>query len=236
MRLLPAIDLRGGRAVQLVGGQPADERVSLADPLAVARLWQDAGFRALHVVDLDAALGTGNNDSVIAALLALDVPVQVGGGVRDDDAVARLVDLGAARVIVGTRAVEDRDWVERAAARWPGRIIVAADARAGAIVTRGWTAASALGAQEFVEGLGALPLAGVLVTDVTREGRMCGIDSTLFRDLVDATAHPLIASGGIGGAEDLRLLEGAGAAAAVLGMALYTSALDPSSIIREYPT
>jgi phosphoribosylformimino-5-aminoimidazole carboxamide ribotide isomerase len=139
--VIAAVDLRDGRAVQLVGGRPDDERVSLPDPAAVARGWQDAGFPALHVVDLDAALGLGDNRAAIAAILQdTRIPVQVGGGVRDDAPADALLELGAARVVVGTRAVEDRSWLERLCARHPGRVVVAADVRAGAIVTRGWTA------------------------------------------------------------------------------------------------
>jgi len=234
----PAIDLKAGRVVQLVGGRPEAERVSLPDPVAVARRWVDAGFRALHVVDLDAALGAGTggvggrstNFSVVRAILeAVDVPVQVGGGVRDDDAARALFDAGAARVIVGTRAVEDPSWLEALAARWPGRVVVAADVRGGLIVTRGWTATSALEAGALLERLDPLPLGAVLVTDVSREGRLAGADIERFRAYAAATRHPLIAAGGIRAAADLRALERAGVAGAVLGMALYTGRIESSA-------
>jgi phosphoribosylformimino-5-aminoimidazole carboxamide ribotide isomerase len=230
-----AIDLKGGRVVQLVGGRPEAERVSLPDPGTIAAGWQEAGFTALHVVDLDAALGTGDNASAIREVLAAaTVPIQVGGGVRTTERAAALLGDGAHRVVVGTRAVEDRTWLEELAGGWPGRVVVAADVKDRAVVVRGWTADSGLRADEFLHGLDALPLAGVLVTDVGREGRMVGIDAELFNGLAAATRHPLIASGGVGGPEDLTALAAAGAAGVVLGMALYTGALDARAIAREY--
>jgi len=231
----PAVDLRGGRVVQLVGGRPEDERVSLPDPVAVARRWVADGFRALHVVDLDAALGSGSNrDEIFAILEQVDVPVQVGGGVRDDESADTLLKAGAARVIVGTRAVEDHAWLETLAARWPGRIVVAADIRDGIVVTRGWTEGTGLEATNFLERLDPLPLGGILVTDVSREGRMQGADADRFAALAAATRHPLLASGGIRDIDDLHELARRGVAGAVLGMALYTGALDPRATATEF--
>jgi phosphoribosylformimino-5-aminoimidazole carboxamide ribotide isomerase len=230
-----AIDLRGGRVVQLVGGRVEDERVSLPDPVAVAQQWEDAGFRALHVVDLDAALGTGDNRKHIEAIIrAAAVPVQVGGGARDDGAVAALLDAGAQRVIVGTRAVEDAEWRASVAARHPGRIIVAADVRDDRIVTRGWQSATSLTGAAFVASLSVEPLAGVLVTDVSREGQMLGVDAPLFQQLARATPHPLIAAGGIRDVRDLHALAAAGVQGAVLGMALYRGALDVTLVTTEF--
>lgn len=230
-----AIDLRGGRVVQLVGGRVEDERVSLADPVSVAKRWVEAGFRALHVVDLDAALGTGSNRGHIEAIMRdVPVPVQVGGGLRDDDAVADMLDAGAAHVIVGTRAIEDRSWRLEIAERHPGRVIVAADVRGGGIVTRGWQTATSLDSEAFVRELDAETIAGVLVTDVSREGQMVGIDGPLFRRLVNASAHPLIAAGGIRDIRDLQTLAQCGAAGAVLGMALYQGAMDIRTIVSEF--
>jgi phosphoribosylformimino-5-aminoimidazole carboxamide ribotide isomerase len=232
---IAAVDLREGRAVQLVGGRPEEQRVGLPDAAAVARDWEEAGFPALHVVDLDAALGQGDNRRAIEAIVgAAGVPVQVGGGVRDDAAADSLLFLGVARIIVGTRAVEDREWLESLCARHPERVIVAADMRDGEILTRGWTAHSGLDAERFIASLEELPLAGVLVTDVSREGRMTGADAARFAQLVRATKHPLQAAGGIGGVEDLRNLQAAGVAATVLGMSLYTGAVRPDEIVREF--
>lgn len=231
----PAIDLRRGRAVQLVGGRPDHERVSLDDPLAVAERWVSIGFRALHVVDLDAALGEGDNRAIIETLIRdTGVPVQVGGGIRDDAAADALIDAGAARVIAGTRAVEDPDWLFNMASRHPSRVIVAADVRDGHVLTRGWTVSSAMRIEAFLRTLDAAPIAGVLVTDVGREGRLTGSDATAFASFARACAHPLVAAGGIAALEDLRALDRAGAAGAVLGMALYTGAIDGAAVAREF--
>ena len=228
-----AIDLRGGRVVQLVGGRVEDELISLQDPAGVAQRWEETGFAALHVVDLDAALGTGSNLTHVADIIRnVKVPVQVGGGVRDDGAVSRLFDLGADRVIVGTRAIEDPAWRASVAQTYPGRIVVAADVRDGVIVTRGWQTATSHDGLEFVQTLNAEALGAVLVTDVSREGQMSGVDTELFGRLVEVCRHPLIAAGGIRDAADLRNLADAGAAGAVLGMALYEGAIDTSAIVE----
>jgi phosphoribosylformimino-5-aminoimidazole carboxamide ribotide isomerase len=231
----PAIDLRGGRVVQLVGGDPGETRVSLPEPAAVARQWLELGFRALHLVDLDAALATGTNFDAIRAILQLaDVPVQVGGGIRDGDAIRALFDAGAARVILGTRAVLEPDWLRNQAEAWPHRILLAADCRGQDVVVRGWTERAGATVQDLLDRTAALPLAGLLVTDVDREGRLEGTDTDRFQDLARATPLPVIASGGVTRVEELRALAAGGVAGAVLGMALYTGALDGRAIAREF--
>ncbi len=233
MKLLPAVDIRGGRTVQLVGGVPGSEKVSLPDPVATAKELLGRGFDELHVVDLDAALGSGSNLSLISDLiLDCGVPVQVGGGVRSYDAAEQLFAAGAARVIVGTRAVQDPEWLELLAARWPHRIVVACDVKGLQVVTKGWTETTALTAPEFLARLAGVPLAGVLVTDVSREGQLAGINGQLFAQLVRCTSHPLQAAGGVTTVEDIRSLNEAGAAAAVLGMTLYAGTLDVKQAAR----
>ena len=228
MIVFAAIDLRDANVVQLVGGNPAAERVRWPDPVSVARRWTGAGFEALHVIDLDAALGRGNNRAVIRDIIdAVDVPVQVGGGVRDDEIARELFDAGAARIIVGTRAVREPEWLDRLARRYDQRIVLAADVRDRAVVAHGWTAKAGLTIDELLRRTARTPLAAVLVTDVGREGSLAGIDEQLFRDIVDRSRHPLFAAGGIGASRDLDNLRRIGAAGAVLGMALYTGRIDP---------
>lgn len=230
-----AIDVRGGRVVQLVGGRLEDERINLPDPVGVAAAWAGAGFRWLHVVDLDAALGSGSNRAVIERIVAeAAVPVQVGGGIRDDESARALIAAGAARIVTGTRAIEDEAWLSELAERYPGRVVVAADVRGERVVLRGWSAESTLTPLDLLARLDSLPLAAVLVTDVGREGSMRGADVARFALLAGATRHALIASGGISSARDLRALSRAGAAGAVLGMALYTSAVDATAIAKEF--
>lgn len=235
MIAIPAIDLRGGQVVQLVGGDPARQRIRLPDPLAVARDWIERGFRALHVVDLDAALGSGSNLPVIHELLdAVDVPVQVGGGIRTDDVVAELLAAGAQRVVLGTRAVLEPDWLARQAATHPGRITLAADCRGDRVVVRGWTESAGITVPDLLDAVADLPLGAVMITDVTREGRMEGTDTARFGELVTRTKHPVLASGGVTTPDELRELAEAGVAGAILGMALYTGALDGRATAQEF--
>ena len=143
MKAIPAVDLRDGCCVQLVGGSYAEEKVRLDDPVAVATHWRDVGFSSLHVVDLDAATRVGDNVELVARILALPgLSVSVGGGVRTADQIDALLDAGASRVVVGTRAIEDPAWLEAMAMRFPRRLVVAADVRGREIVTQGWTTGS----------------------------------------------------------------------------------------------
>lgn len=237
MKALPAIDLRGGACVQLVGGRPEEERVRLPDVLEVSRRFTAAGLSSQHVVDLDAALGQGSNAPIIEALARQPgVEVQVGGGVRDEARVEALLALGVRRVIVGTRAIEEPAWLEALAARFPGRLVVAADVRGRQVVTRGWTQAAGLSLDDFLARLAGLPLSGVLVTAVHVEGQLRGVDLPLVRDAARLSPAPLIASGGVSTLDDLRALALAGASAAVIGMALYTGRLDLAALAREFPS
>ncbi len=235
MIAVPAVDLKGGRCVQLVGGRPDAERVSLPSPVAAARRWWNLGFRHLHVVDLDAALGTGDNARRIAEVVeATEAEVQVGGGIRDDARADALLADGPDRIVVGTRAVDDRPWLEALALRHPGRVVVAADVRDGRVLRKGWTEGSGLEVRDFVGSLADTPLAGVLCTDVGREGRMEGIDVGAMAAVIDASAHPVWISGGITTLDDLAALDAAGAHGAVLGMALYTGTLRPTDVAERW--
>lgn len=235
MLAIPAIDLREAHCVQLVGGDYDNEPVRLDDPVDVARRWVAAGFTRLHVVDLDAATGRGHNRDVIGDLLrAATVPMQVGGGVRDRATVTELLDQGAEWVVAGTRAVEDPEWLARMAELAPGRVILAADVRERRVVTSGWSVGTQRDILDVVRELDAVPLAGLLTTAVHREGSMDGPDLSLVEDLVETSPWPVIASGGIGSMNDLRNLDERGVAAAVLGMALYTDALDARVVAAEF--
>lgn len=235
MIAIPAVDLREGACVQLVGGSYAEERVRLDAPLEVARSWEHYGFRRLHVVDLDAATGNGSNLNIVRSLLSdSGIPVQVGGGVRSSELVEELLEAGAARAIVGTRAIEDPEWLAELAARHPGEIIVACDVRERKVTTRGWAHTLPLNILDVVEELNALPLGGLLVTAVHREGLMQGTDLPLMEDVAESSLFPVYASGGVSSMQDLRALEHRGLAGVVIGMALYTGALDPVVVAGEF--
>jgi phosphoribosylformimino-5-aminoimidazole carboxamide ribotide isomerase len=235
MIAIPAVDLRGGACVQLVGGSFADERIRLPDPAAVARQWSALGFARLHVVDLDAAAGAGDNHDIIDAILAdTTAAVQVGGGVRTSHRVGELLDAGASRVVVGTRAIEDRAWLNELSETYPDKIIVAADVRGRQVVTHGWERTHSLDVVQYVRDLSALSLGGVLVTAVHLEGLMTGTDLPLMADVVNVSPFPVIASGGVSSTADLHALGDRGVAAAVIGMALYTGALDARAVAQEF--
>ena len=235
MIAVPAVDLREGRCVQLVGGCPEEERVSLPNPTGVARQWRALGFSTLHVVDLDGALDRGDNLDLVARI-ASEAPgdLQVGGGIRDDDTAAEVLATGANRIIVGTRAVDDPAWLSGLADRYPDQIMVAADVQDGRVLRRGWSEASGLEVVPFLETLASLPLAGILCTDVGREGQVKGIDRGSVEEVLSAAQHRVWISGGVTTIDELRFLRKHGAAGAVLGMALYTGVLDAHQVAEEF--
>lgn len=237
MIAVPAVDLRGGQCVQLVGGRPENEAIARPDPVAQALDWVAQGFSALHLVDLDAALGDGDNRDVLADIVSAvgdEVDLQIGGGIRDEEAVERILALGPDRIVVGTRAVEDPAWRRAVAEAHPGRIVVAADIRDGEVVTMGWTEGSGVRVADLLAELDGLPVAGVLCTDVGREGRMEGIDRAGVRAVVDGTRHPVWISGGVTTLDELAFLDEIEAYGAVLGMALYTDTLDSHAVAARY--
>jgi phosphoribosylformimino-5-aminoimidazole carboxamide ribotide isomerase len=235
MIAIPAVDLRGGACVQLVGGSYEQERVRLDDPLSVARDWAAHGFRRLHLVDLDAATGRGTNEELVRDILGdRSLEMQVGGGIRSGETIERLLAEGARHVVVGTRALEEMAWLAEMTSLFPRELIVAADVRDRRIVTRGWARTLPRDILDAVEELNDLPLAGLLVTAVHKEGRLGGTDLPLMEDVAELSEAPVIASGGITTMNDLRALADRGVAATVIGMALYTGALDPRLVADEF--
>jgi phosphoribosylformimino-5-aminoimidazole carboxamide ribotide isomerase len=237
MIVIPAVDLRDGCCVQLVGGSFEKEMVRLDDPVDVARKWESDGFKILHVVDLDAAMRTGSNSDVVASILrSVSCEVQIGGGIREEQQVEDLLRDGATRVIIGTRAIEEPSWLGDITDRFPGSVVVAADTKERTLVTRGWTRTSSRNVVDLVQELNEFALAGVLVTAVHREGKLEGPDLRLMEDVVAVSSHPVFSSGGIRGMNDLHALEDEGVAAAVVGMAIYTGMLDPRAAAEEFST
>lgn len=235
MIAIPAVDLRGGACVQLVGGAYEQERVRLEDPASVARSWAWHGFRRLHLVDLDAATGRGSNEELVREILGdHSLEVQVGGGVRSGETIERLLADGAQRVVVGTRALEEMEWLAEMTSLFPNELIVAADVRDRRVVTRGWSRTLPRDIMDAVAELNALSLAGILVTAVHKEGRLGGTDLPLMEDVAELSEAPVIASGGVTTMDDLRALADRGIAGVVIGMALYTGALDPRLVADEF--
>lgn len=235
MIAIPAVDIRDGACVQLVGGSYDEERVRLDNPASIASQWEYAGFKQLHIVDLDAATQRGENRTTVRAVLqATSMEAQVGGGVRETDQIEALLRDGARRVVVGTRGIEDPDWLAETANLFPNTVILAADVRDRRVVTRGWGQSSTRHIMDVVSELNDLPLAGLMVTAVHKEGQMQGTDLTLMEDIVDESDLFVYASGGVGTIGDLRALEDRGIGAVIIGMALYTGAINPRIVAEEF--
>jgi phosphoribosylformimino-5-aminoimidazole carboxamide ribotide isomerase len=207
----------------------------MGDPLSVARAWEQAGFRRLHFVDLDAVMGHGSNDQVIRDVLATtQMDVQIGGGVRTEERIEWLLECGAHAVVVGTRALEDPWWIEEVAMHSPNELMVAADVRDRRVVTRGWLHTLGTDIFDAMQELGTLPLAGLIVTAVNRQGTLRGSDLPLMEDVVEASSFPVYAAGGIASLNELRALADRGLAGAIVGMALYTGAIDARAAAAEF--
>ncbi len=234
MRVLPAVDILEGKVVQLVGGRPGTEQVVLPDPLEVAKAWAKQGAPALHVIDLDGALGKGGNPNTIRRIIKeAGVPVEVGGGVRTTATVNQYLEWGAQAVIVGTRAISDTNWLGDVANDHPRRVILALDVANGRIQVKGWQESSRVPLEQMFDIVRDMPLAAVLHTDVDVEGRAQGINPDEIRSFVARCPHPVIASGGIRSMEDIRFLESLKVEAVVAGLALYTGRLNPAEVWRR---
>jgi phosphoribosylformimino-5-aminoimidazole carboxamide ribotide isomerase len=231
--ILPAIDLRGGYCVRLRQGDYSQETVFDTDAVAVARRWVRLGATYLHVVDLDGAReGRPVNSSTVQRIAeAAGVPCQLGGGLRTDEHIAEALRLGVARVIVGTRAINDPDWLERIGRRFPAQIVLGIDARGGRLATDGWQKESELSALEFARRCASWPLAAFVYTDISRDGMMQGPNFDALAELTAAVPLPVIASGGVTTLEDIRRLTGIGLAGCIVGRALYEGKLDLAQAI-----
>ncbi len=235
MQVIPALDLREGKCVQLVGGSYDAERIRYDDPVAIAIAWIRLGFTRLHLVDLDAATGRGSNREMMHEIIAsTPAETHVGGGLRTTEDVAEILDSGAWRVVLGSRAVTDQPWLTTVATAHPQRVFVALDVRGRHVVTHGWTAELDRSPESLIADLNTLPLAGIILTAVHREGRMKGADIPLVESIVSAATLPVHTAGGIGTMDDLRALAKCGVAGAILGMALYTGAVNPEALAEEF--
>ena len=241
MILFPAIDLKEGRCVRLVQGDMAQATVFNDDPAAQAKAFEDQGFTWLHLVDLDGAFaGKPMNASAVEAVLSrVSLPTQLGGGIRDMKTVEGWLTRGIRRVIIGTAAVRDPDFVREAARRFPGRIAVGIDARDGRVAVDGWARLSEMSAEDLGRRFEDVGVAAIVYTDIARDGVLKGLNIEATLALAHAVGIPVIASGGLASIEDVkRLLEPDCAAleGAISGRALYDGRLDPAealTLIRE---
>jgi phosphoribosyl isomerase A len=226
LQLLPAVDVADGQAVRLVQGEAGSE-TSYGDPLAAALAWQEAGAEWVHLVDLDAAFGRGSNRKLLADVVGrLDVDVELSGGIRDDESLARALATGCRRVNLGTAALEDPQWTAAAIARHGDRIAVGLDVRGTTLAARGWTEQGG-DLWETLERLDRDGCARYVVTDVTKDGTLRGPNLDLLREVCARTDRPVIASGGVSSVDDLlalRSLVPLGLEGAIVGKALYAGA------------
>ncbi len=230
MILYPAIDLKDGQCVRVLRGDLATATVFNADPAAQAKAWVDAGFRWIHVVDLNGSVeGAAVNDAAVEAILeTASIPVQLGGGIRTLANIEGWIEAGVSRVILGTAAVRDPALVKTAASRWPEQIAVSVDVRAGQVAVQGWTEDSGLKAIDVARRFEDAGVCALIITDIDRDGALTGFNIEAFGAIADAVAIPVIAAGGLASVEDiirLRAREGVPVAGAVLGRALYTGAI-----------
>ena len=216
------------KVVQLVGGVPGSQQIVIPDPVSVAEMWIGKGADYLHLVDLDAAFGKESNIPVFKRIIEeLGVPAEIGGGIRSTETVDELVSAGADRIVVGTKAVKEPEWLAEIADRHPGRIVLSMDTKGGSIAIKGWQESASRAVDEMFDIIRDMPLAGVLNTNVDVEGQRKGIDEAQARDFISRCPCPVIASGGVTSEEDARILADAGAEGSVVGLALYTEVIRP---------
>lgn len=239
MEIWPAIDLRGGKCVRLVQGDYARETVFGHDPAAMARQWVTEGGRQLHLVDLDGAREghTVNRAAIAAIVQAVDVPCELGGGIRDEATVRELLSLGLARLVVGTQAIKHPDWFRGMCRQYPGRLAVGIDARDGRVATEGWQETSDVAATELARSLAGEPLAAIIYTDIAKDGMLSGPNLAAMAEMAAAVTVPVVASGGVTTAEDVRQLARTGVAGCIIGRALYEGTLKlPEAIAAAQAT
>ena len=237
MILLPAIDLKGGECVRLVRGEMASATVFNQNPAAQARDFAALGFRWLHVVDLDGAFAGAsvNGEAVRAIRRAVDMKIELGGGIRDRAAIDYWLDLGIDRVVLGTAALRDPALVRQAAKDYPGRIVVGIDGRDGKVAVEGWAEISEIGIVELAHRFADAGVAAIVATDIARDGALVGVDADAIAGFAREVGIPVIASGGVASIADIAALQARekdGIAGAIIGRALYDGRIDPSAALH----
>src|SRR2546421_2935472 len=230
LQIVPSIDLRGGRIVSLKQGDYARQVSYDVDPLATARAFGDAGAAWLHVVDLDGAKEgrTVQTELIAQIAAACGLAVQAGGGIRSTDDVNRLLDAGASRAVIGTKAIEDWQWFETLARdpKYNNKLVLALDAKDGVVATRGWTQTSGVRAVDLAKQISDWPVAAILYTDVSKDGMLEGPNLEHTRELAEAGKVPVIASGGVGTIDHIRQLHRLPIWGVIVGRSLYEGTLD----------
>ena len=231
MIIYPAIDIRGGRCVRLTEGRFDAETVFADDPAQMALKWAGLGAEFLHLVDLDGALaGEGKNVPVIERILkSVNIPVQLGGGIRNLATIEKLLDLGVTRLILGSAAVKNPELVQEACKKYPGHIAVGIDAKNGEVAIEGWGQGSGVAATELAKKMASFGVETIIYTDISRDGMLSGVNVEATAALARACGVPIIASGGVASLDDIRrvkAVEGDGVQGCIIGKAIYTGAVD----------
>jgi len=229
MDIIPAIDVLGGRCVRLYQGDYDKETVYSDDPAGVALYWEQEGASRIHIVDLDgAASGNRLNLAVIEQIARdINIPIQVGGGIRDLTSVEELLDIGVGRIIMGTSAIEQPDLVKQACLFFGAQaVVIGVDARDGMVALRGWREVSSVNVLELVDHMSALGVNRIIYTDIYKDGTLTEPNFDVIEELVNVSGLSVIASGGISSVDHLKRLRDLGAEGAIIGMALYTGAIN----------
>jgi phosphoribosylformimino-5-aminoimidazole carboxamide ribotide isomerase len=236
--LLPAIDLRGGQCVRLRQGDYSQETVFGADPAAIARRWVEQGAECLHVVDLDGARQARpvNVESIRAIVRTAGVPCQLGGGIRQEEHIANALGWGVARVILGTKALQDPTWCAAMCMKYPGKVALGIDARDGRVAIEGWRQATERPALDLARECSAFEPAAIIYTDIGKDGMLTGPNLEATAELARAVSVPVIASGGVTSLDDILQLARANLAGCILGRALYEGRLDLKAAMRLIKT
>lgn len=238
MRIIPAVDIKAGQCVRLVQGQADQETVYSNDPVAMACHWDEEGAQLIHVVDLDGAFdGKPVNVEIIKNIIYNStVDIQIGGGIRTMDALSAYFDAGAYRIILGTIAHQQPEFVAQACKKYPGKILVGIDARNGKVAIQGWREVSDQSAADLAKSLESAGVAGYIFTDISKDGMMQGPNLEQIKEFASATTTPVIASGGVSRIEDvinLLALEKEGVEGMIIGKALYDKKLDYREILKK---
>ena len=235
MIVIPAVDVLDHKVVQLVGGMPGSQQVVLEDPFEVAMDWVAKGAPYLHLVDLDAAFGKEDNSDVFCRIIReAGVPVEVGGGIRTEEQIEKYVKAGAERIVVGTKAVTDTEWLKEMANKFPNKLMLGLDMKDGKIAIKGWQESAPIALEQMFRILETVPVVAVLHTDINVEGQQGGINRERVDRFCKDCPVTVIISGGVTTEEDAKAAAKSGAGGVVVGMALYKGTMKPWTFGRPW--
>ncbi|MBC7100115.1 MAG: 1-(5-phosphoribosyl)-5-[(5-phosphoribosylamino)methylideneamino]imidazole-4-carboxamide isomerase [Methanobacteriales archaeon] len=228
MLIIPAVDIKDGKCVQLVQGMPGTEQVIIDDPIRAAMKWEEMGASTLHLIDLDGALGTGTNFHIIKEIIrSLSIPVQLGGGIRTREYAQKLLDIGVERIIIGTMAIKNPEIVQKLSREYGSdHIMVAVDSKDSKVLIKGWTKKTTMEAPSLARLFEKKGAGSILFTNVNVEGLLKGVDIKPLKDLIMAVKIPIVYSGGVTSIKDIKILKKTGVRGVVIGSALYKGKID----------